>query len=495
MRFATKYVSAAAILLHASFGLGAETSNSIPQRSSRNGDTSLQTLESFADDADEVIEADLAAPMTEGADGPPGVSSDTAPPTRASLDASSGGDNDADPPPPWSETDFAQPVFPYDEGMPGVDFSAPYCNEPNCSCSQHKRHASWQPFWVRGSYVHWWFEGFDVPALVTSSPASTPQSEAGVLGQPATSILFGSEALNQDSASGGIAHVGFRLNRCPDLRVEGRLLSLAQLDNGFFGSSDGSTILARPFFNIETGEEDSSLIAYPGLLSGEVAISASTEYDSADLILRHTLNSSYRHHVDLFAGCRYQRLEDGLRVNDLLTSLDPAAGIPVGSTIESFDHFDTSNEFFGGQLGISYLTRQGCWSLELLARLALGNTDADVNIDGSTTTTTNGNSASYAGGLLALPTNIGRYSADEFSIVPEISLDLRYRFDRQLEVSLGYSFLYWNEVARPGDQIDRGLNLSQLPPGPFMGDERPEFNFNFTDIWMQGLRCGLEFSF
>ena len=59
--------------------------------------------------------------------------------------------------------------------------------------------------------------------------------------------------------------------------------------------------------------------------------------------------------------------------------------------------------------------------------------------------------------------------------------------------SLGYSFIYWSRLARPGDQIDTDLNLSQLPPGPLAGAARPEFDMHFTDFWAHGLHVGLQY--
>jgi hypothetical protein len=50
-------------------------------------------------------------------------------------------------------------------------------------------------------------------------------------------------------------------------------------------------------------------------------------------------------------------------------------------------------------------------------------------------------------------------------------------------------------VARPGDQIDVALNPLQLTPGPFIGPERPAFEFRDSDFWAQGLNFGLEYTF
>jgi hypothetical protein len=60
---------------------------------------------------------------------------------------------------------------------------------------------------------------------------------------------------------------------------------------------------------------------------------------------------------------------------------------------------------------------------------------------------------------------------------------------------VGYSFIYWSRVARAVDQIDRDVNITQQPPGPFVGAPRPEFILRTTDFWAQGLNFGLEWKF
>jgi len=85
----------------------------------------------------------------------------------------------------------------------------------------------------------------------------------------------------------------------------------------------------------------------------------------------------------------------------------------------------------------------------------------------------------HPAGLLARPSNSGRSSRDAFAAVPECAVTLGYRVTRWLRATVGYSFLYWSDVARPGDQIDRGLDRRQIPtslitgpvsgPGPVTG--------------------------
>ena len=99
-------------------------------------------------------------------------------------------------------------------------------------------------------------------------------------------------------------------------------------------------------------------------------------------------------------------------------------------------------------------------------KLALGSTHSRVAIDGTTTTTVPGTvPVTYAGGILAQPTNIGVYEQDFFSVMPELGVAVGYDLTCRLRVTCGYTILYWSKVARPGDQIDTELNPSQFPPG------------------------------
>src|SRR6056297_3074011 len=46
-------------------------------------------------------------------------------------------------------------------------------------------------YWVTAESLLWFGKGRTMPALVTTSPAGTPQVDAGVLGRPGTQVLFG----------------------------------------------------------------------------------------------------------------------------------------------------------------------------------------------------------------------------------------------------------------------------------------------------------------
>src|SRR5262249_61747030 len=108
------------------------------------------------------------------------------------------------------------------------------------------------------------------------------------------------------------------------------------------------------------------------------------------------------------------------------------------------------------------------------------------------TSLNNGAQARFNSGLLALPTNSGRFGRDQFSVVPETGVNLSYQLCPNLRIFMGYTFLYWNNVARPGGQIDTVLNTTQQSGGTLTGPARPAFAFHNSDFWAHGLNFGLE---
>src|SRR5262249_6596375 len=114
-------------------------------------------------------------------------------------------------------------------------------------------------------------------------------------------------------------------------------------------------------------------------------------------------------------------------------------------------------------------------------------------------TLTDGTVVVLPGGLLALPTNIGDHSHDEFSVVPEFRINLGYQVTEHLRAFVGYTFLYWTQVVRPGEQINLNVNSTQIATsllfGPLAGPAQPSFSFRHSDFWAQGLNLGVEFRF
>ena len=93
---------------------------------------------------------------------------------------------------------------------------------------------------------------------------------------------------------------------------------------------------------------------------------------------------------------------------------------------------------------------------------------------------------------------MGRRTANQFSVIPSVEMKLAYQFTERGRAMIGYDFIYWNQVVRPGNQIDRNLNQSQSPifgGGALVGLAAPLPLFNRTDFWAHGVNFGLEFRY
>jgi hypothetical protein len=360
--------------------------------------------------------------------------------------------------------------------------------------------------WVRAEYLFWSTAGMRVPPLVTTGPnAANP----GYLDTPGTTILNGNNQVDGYGRSGGRITLGTWLNPCQTVGIEGDFFQLATATSNYSASGSGATILSRPFFDTRPSLANQNVeqVAFPGSISGSVGVDEYTRFLGAGLRMRFNLccgqgcypnqcfpglsgPGGYR--FDFLLGYRYLRLADGVSVNENLTSLQTS----LPGTFVINDNFKTLNQFNGIDFGALAMFYRGRWSLELLYRLALGNTNQMVNINGATTTTQGGVSNTVPGGLLTQSTNIGNYTRNTFGVVPELGANLGYAITPRLRLIAGYTFIYWSSVARAGQQIDTDVNSTLLPnsPNPPTGDLRhPQFVFHEEPFWAQGISAGLDY--
>jgi hypothetical protein len=351
--------------------------------------------------------------------------------------------------------------------------------------------------WFGAEFLLWWIKNDHVPPLVTTSPPSS----TGTLGQPGTVVLFGPDSdLTRSPIPGGRFTAGGWLDDCRNIGLEGSYFFLAPRGNGFEASGDGSPnspVLARPFFNTSTGREDSELVAFPKVLAGSVRVDPSSRLQGFEVNALYNLCCCCNYRIDALAGFRYLDLDEGLGITEDLTVLP---GVPVlgGTRFVVQDSFGAHNQFYGGQLGLRATASQGRFFAVANLKVALGECEEGVDISGFTQITRpTGAVSTQPGGLLALPSNSGHFFSERFAVVPEGSFTLGYQVTDNLSISIGYTFLYWSRVARPGDQIDRAINPAALPisGAPAVPSSRPAFSFNETDFWAQGLTFGLELRF
>jgi Putative beta barrel porin-7 (BBP7) len=348
-------------------------------------------------------------------------------------------------------------------------------------------------FWFGADYLFWFFQkGPLATPLVTSGPAGTQAA----LGGPGTNVLFGGNGLHFQGLNGLRTTAGYWIT--PFVGVEASGFAFEQ-GGDTFRSSDGGTVLARPFVNAQTGLESSALVASPGALSGSVAVNGTMQLWGAEANMLLAAYRGCRFGLNLLSGFRYLSLDEDL---DMLQSSTLQAGGTSGfggttlvapNRVAITDTFDTRNQFVGGQVGLQSGYQFGRMFVGVNAKVAVGVTHQSVDILGNTQLLDTG--ALFPGGLLAQPSNFGRRTNDALTIIPEGNLECGVQLSDRITATLGYTFLYWTRVARPGDQIERLVNPSQVPTSltfaPGFGPASPGRIMTDRGFWAQGINAGL----
>ena len=409
------------------------------------------------------------------------------------------------------------------------------CTKPGCGFGSRPI------FYARGEYLQWWLEGMNTPPLVVQDTEPVVGPDVGgddvEFLQPGVSTIYGGNRILEDGRDGYRATIGYWFDDYGNWGIEGDYLDFDDLTETFSaGSLDGivpGTRIGRPFIAVaplaggglpagraveEVDTED---------LDGSVTVRSRSSFRTAGVRFMHGLCCRESCDVgcgDSVGGCDScaggcdscsgsgvagaAGLLPGVRRTDFLWGLrwaefDEQLGITEdlqervanGDSFLVNDVFDTDNEFTGGEVGFRWQWEQQRWSLDLLSKIAIGSTRQRVRINGSTLVNREDAGGELrTGGLLALPSNIGVFERDQFSIMPELGAKLGYMLTDRLRISAGYTFLYWSNVVRPGDQIDLLIDPNQVPvlDGADEGFS-PAFRFIETGLWAQGLDFGAEY--
>jgi hypothetical protein len=369
-------------------------------------------------------------------------------------------------------------------------------------------------FWFRADYLSWWAKGVRLPALVTTSPTGTLVAEAGVLGQN-TTVVYGDREVLADMRSGYRLSMGIWLDTCHNWDLEFDYVSPGDERYRFSQQSSGAPILARPFYNVQTGLQASILVAYPGATAGTILVEGRDHLQSAGATVAYRLFSCdccgngclpWRRilsgdcapalgcRTDLLGGFRYFGLSDRISIGTLSTiqSTDPTQRI----TFNIRDSFQAKNEFYGAEVGLRSSFERGRLSLGLLAKMAVGSNHRTVSISGETITAVPGRTpASTSGGIFALGTNSGTYQRDTFAVIPQLGVELGFQITQRLRAYGGYDLVYWSCVSRAPEQIDLNVDPRNIPPAQAGATRFPAFNDRVSCFWAQGLHAGLEYRY
>ncbi|HZZ77052.1 MAG TPA: BBP7 family outer membrane beta-barrel protein [Gemmataceae bacterium] len=351
--------------------------------------------------------------------------------------------------------------------------------------------------WANADYLFAFMRGSQPIPLATTAASGTPRSQAGILGQPTTAVLFGSDRFGDNLRAGFRVAAGLWFNPEQTLGIEGGFLMTSSQAGIFSAASGNGTILARPYIDATTGLPQAVLVAFPGLSNGSIDIRANTgNVYSFNLDLSEKAFDTGSFRVYSLFGYKFYRYDESLRVQQTIAPLAGGAFVP-GTLITSNDNFSTRNEFHGLDLGFrSELALSDRLKLEVLTKVAVGRLHRDVDIGGNQTSLVPGAApVTQIGGVLALSSNQTSFAESDWRAIPEVGVNFAWQIRPSTMLRVGWSFIYFAQFARAADQIDPNINPHLLPGAnaALGGPNSPAFNLQRSDLWLQSFNLGLEF--
>ena len=347
-------------------------------------------------------------------------------------------------------------------------------------------------YFVSAEYLLWWVNPGNIPVLASTST----NGGFGFLGQPGTQTLLGPGQFGPSLRDGFRVRAGAWLDDCMTCGVDGSFFFLGKRGETFAVNSNQFPTITRPIFAPNFNSEFGELVAFPGLSTGTLVVDTDSQLWGADVNFRKAVCRTCESRSEWFAGFRYLNLAENLRITELITAVANAPQ-PTGTQIVVQDAFSVRNQFYGGQIGWAVGRARGNWDFDARLSVALGVTHQTLDINAFQAVTQPGRpQQNFVGGLLGAGPNLGTFTKNQFSVVPEVTLTAGYRVTPNFRVTGGFNFLYWSNVIRPGDQIDRVVDLTFVPNSlniPFSGQNRPQPTFKQSDLFVPGIQFGVEY--
>lgn len=353
--------------------------------------------------------------------------------------------------------------------------------------------------WARVEWLSWSFRDLPVPALVVTGDPT--RDNAGIPGGGNVRALVGpTRDLGQFNGLRRTLGCWFD----PQGELGGELSAFVFARNGTTDALTGTAVqpLSVPVIGTDgtVGVYDFS---FPGRFDGGLTLATASQLWSAEGSLVRRWYGCGCLSFDTQFGYRYVQLNERL---ELLGRGTPAAGagtfggapVPAGGTVFTFDSFRTNTEFHGAQVGGRVEYRRDMFTVTAFGKGGAGFSLQTLRVDGrSTLVTAGGANTVLPGGVRALPSNIGRDTNTDFSLLGETGIEIGLQVTKRLSLRVGYNLLFVTDVVRPEPFAGPVVSLGQVPIDPTFGSitgaARPVNVFRSSDFLAHGLTLGTVF--
>jgi hypothetical protein len=355
--------------------------------------------------------------------------------------------------------------------------------------------------WTNFEYIVFFMRTMPAQPLITSGTTAA----GGVVPNIGSTTIFGAENFNLNPFSGMRWESGIWFQKHPLWGFSwGGFVTEQSVDA--FRVASSTSVIARPFTDADTGAPNSFLVAFPGFLSGDVTARLRAQIWGLDFDFNRKLLTGDSGRLMGRIGFRWLDLKEDLSVSSQSTVLPGNTTtfynlvFGPGTRIDVNDRIDTRNQFMLIDLGLQGDWRYRRWLFEAGGKIGLGAVHQALDIEGNSKLVTVPGAPfdTVQGGLLAANSNIGRFFSGRFAFVPEARLQVSYRMCGNVDLGLGYTIMYLNQVIRPSEQVDQ-VSTTRVPTSANfafpVGAFRPAVLFNESDMWVQGLNFTVSFRY
>jgi hypothetical protein len=381
------------------------------------------------------------------------------------------------------------PPFP---GQPGPHGHG----EPDVCCPPDPQPPTVTCWHIGFEYLLWFTNKDNLPPLATNG--SFQDARPAALDRPSTRVLLGGNQLEDDRHHGVRFTFGVGVDNSIDWSFLASFFILERTTTErLFTSTGGNAtpVLARPFFNVTRGLEDSDPIAIPNIAAGAINFSYDRRLYGGDANFRYVYIDDGSHHIYFLLGGRALWLDESLHV-DMISQDLPGIGVP-GNSYFLRESFSVSSRFYGGQVGLEYEFRVGPVSIAAAGKFAIGGVDlVQENRAFTRIVEPNGIVTSSADrALYVSPNNAGTFRRTTFAWIPEGTLKVGFDFNEYVRLSVGYTGFYLSEALRVGRSIDRFVNVQPVGTTAVFTPAASPPRLDSSAFWAQGLDVSLRFSF
>lgn len=360
--------------------------------------------------------------------------------------------------------------------------------------------APYRHVWIRAEYLVWWQKNMALRPI----HGTIPDEDASLVSLPDNAIAprFGGHNVDFGALSGVRLEAGAGIDRAGDWGISGEFFQLEHASQGVTLASGpaGSPTVGPVYFDPVIARQVILLFSDPGIATGTVNAIAQNRMWGFEVDGRRRLAPVFSDRLDLIVGYRHIGFDESLDANGVSTLISPA---PSPFAVISYtDHFGVHNDFDGAVIGLESEYDVGRLFLDLRGKFGIGNVHESYSIAGFTnfvSTDPTSPSQHFNGGVLAQPTNSGRFSRNRFEFLGEVTVNGGVRmYNNHVKAYVGYNFLGLSKVLRAGslvDDVDGTTIPSQQGAMRSLAVSAPAQKVDDGRFWAEGLNFGLAFEF